>query len=82
MCKVLNEWSPDVLPLFLPLAECGCNPGGSINGIDYCSTFGECNCKAFVEADGKCAVCKDGYYDLKDANIFGCSGKLWVNCCF
>ena len=62
------------------MLECGCSRAGTNHGVNSCSTLGECKCKAFVEEGGKCTVCEDGHYGLKDENIFGCSGEL-ITCC-
>lgn len=36
---------------------------------------GKCTCKERVTSK-RCEICKDGYYALRRANAFGCSGEV------
>lgn len=35
---------------------------------------GQCHCKPNV-CSGTCSTCKDGFYNLKDHDYFGCQGE-------
>uniref|UniRef100_A0A8C9UHH5 Laminin subunit alpha 5 n=1 Tax=Serinus canaria TaxID=9135 RepID=A0A8C9UHH5_SERCA len=54
--------------------SCKCDTKGTISGITECRQGdGQCFCKANV--CGKlCSACKDGYFNMENANYFGCQG--------
>ena len=54
--------------------ECFCYRPGTTGSSKVCSTVGQCMCKPFTMGR-RCENCKDGFYDLKDTNLFGCQGR-------
>ena len=66
LLTVFNMW----------FAECTCHTPGTVNGSNVCEPDeeGYCLCKKNVEG-ARCMSCKDTYYDLREENIYGCTGK-------
>ncbi|GAB6025535.1 hypothetical protein CHUAL_011266 [Chamberlinius hualienensis] len=53
--------------------DCNCHPPGTIGGIAECDQVsGNCICKANV-GSRQCRECADGYYNLQEDNLFGCT---------
>ena len=56
-------------------SNCGCNRAGTLSGLRVCSTLsGQCTCKRHV-TKRDCSECRDGFYGLRELNLFGCYGK-------
>lgn len=54
-------------------AECSCNRSGTVGRIGSCnSKSGQCICKPSTSAR-RCDQCLDGWYNLADNNLFGCT---------
>ncbi|XP_039575088.1 laminin subunit alpha-5 isoform X1 [Passer montanus] len=54
--------------------SCKCDTKGTISGIAECRQGdGQCFCKANV-CGQFCSACKDGYFNMENANYFGCQG--------
>uniref|UniRef100_U3K7L1 Laminin subunit alpha 5 n=1 Tax=Ficedula albicollis TaxID=59894 RepID=U3K7L1_FICAL len=54
--------------------SCKCDTRGTINGITECRQGdGQCFCKANV-CGQFCSACRDGYFNMENANYFGCQG--------
>ncbi|XP_075991137.1 laminin subunit alpha isoform X2 [Anticarsia gemmatalis] len=71
----------DCKPLFWNLQEynpygcqeCECYRPGTVGGLGSCETrSGQCMCKQNV-GERQCDQCQDGYYNLDDNNMFGCT---------
>ena len=62
---------------FVLFVECTCFTAGTVNGSNVCepNEEGLCTCKKNVEGL-RCMWCKDTYYDLREDNIYGCTGDL------
>ncbi|XP_072557894.1 laminin subunit alpha-5 isoform X1 [Paramormyrops kingsleyae] len=55
-------------------SSCECNIDGIISSVAECvQSTGQCYCKPGV-CGGTCAVCKDGYFNLRSDSFFGCQG--------
>ena len=55
--------------------NCQCSKAGSMSGLKVCSKLtGQCTCKRHV-SERRCMTCKDGFYGLKELNLFGCKGE-------
>ncbi|KAL4655456.1 laminin subunit alpha-5 isoform X1 [Arapaima gigas] len=55
-------------------SSCECNTDGTLSQVAECvQNTGQCHCKPNV-CSGTCAVCKDGYFNLRNNNYFGCEG--------
>uniref|UniRef100_A0A3B3SPK2 Laminin, alpha 5 n=1 Tax=Paramormyrops kingsleyae TaxID=1676925 RepID=A0A3B3SPK2_9TELE len=55
-------------------SSCECNIDGTISSVAECvQSTGQCYCKPGV-CGGTCAVCKDGYFNLRSDSFFGCQG--------
>ncbi|XP_053315134.1 usherin [Spea bombifrons] len=51
---------------------CDCNMPGTVNGNLQCEKIGgQCYCKTHVSGR-KCDQCKDGFYDLRQGDPYGC----------
>ncbi|KAI1233485.1 hypothetical protein IHE44_0004666 [Lamprotornis superbus] len=62
---------------FLPSSprSCKCDTRGTISGITECRQGdGQCFCKASV-CGQFCSACRDGYFNMENANYFGCQGE-------
>ncbi|RUS82429.1 hypothetical protein EGW08_009817 [Elysia chlorotica] len=54
--------------------ECGCNSAGTLTDVSRCDMkTGQCVCKPYVTGRN-CDTCVKGFYDLQEANPFGCKG--------
>ncbi|XP_057256839.1 laminin subunit alpha-5 isoform X1 [Pezoporus wallicus] len=54
--------------------SCKCETRGTISGIAECQQGdGQCFCKPNV-CGQFCSTCKDGYFNMENANYFGCQG--------
>ncbi|XP_054701379.1 laminin subunit alpha-5 [Grus americana] len=54
--------------------SCKCDTKGTISGIAECQQGdGQCFCKPNV-CGQFCSACKDGYFNMENANYFGCQG--------
>uniref|UniRef100_H0ZBT3 Laminin subunit alpha 5 n=1 Tax=Taeniopygia guttata TaxID=59729 RepID=H0ZBT3_TAEGU len=54
--------------------SCKCDTKGTVSGITECRQGdGQCFCKATV-CGQFCSACKDGYFNMENANYFGCQG--------
>uniref|UniRef100_A0A8V5GE64 Uncharacterized protein n=1 Tax=Melopsittacus undulatus TaxID=13146 RepID=A0A8V5GE64_MELUD len=54
--------------------SCKCETRGTISGIAECQQAdGQCFCKPNV-CGQFCSTCKDGYFNMENANYFGCQG--------
>ncbi|KAJ8408959.1 hypothetical protein AAFF_G00239800 [Aldrovandia affinis] len=71
-CKALFwNLSPDTL---FGCSSCECNTLGTLSNVAECTqNSGQCYCKPNV-CSGMCSVCKDGYFNLRGDNYFGCQG--------
>lgn len=46
-----------------------------MSGLKMCSKLtGQCTCKRHA-SERKCMTCQDGFYGLKEVNLFGCKGE-------
>ncbi|XP_036390362.1 laminin subunit alpha-5 isoform X1 [Megalops cyprinoides] len=71
-CKPLFwNLSPDTL---YGCSSCECNTEGTLSSVAECAqSNGQCYCKPNV-CSGTCSVCKDGFFNLRGDNYFGCQG--------
>uniref|UniRef100_A0A8D2NNY2 Laminin subunit alpha 5 n=1 Tax=Zosterops lateralis melanops TaxID=1220523 RepID=A0A8D2NNY2_ZOSLA len=54
--------------------SCKCDTKGTISGVTECRQGdGQCFCKANV-CGQFCLTCRDGYFNMENANYFGCQG--------
>ncbi|RMB95824.1 hypothetical protein DUI87_27938 [Hirundo rustica rustica] len=54
--------------------SCKCDTKGTVSGIAECRQGdGQCFCKANV-CGQFCSACRDGYFNMENANYFGCQG--------
>uniref|UniRef100_A0A0P4VVW3 Laminin subunit alpha n=1 Tax=Scylla olivacea TaxID=85551 RepID=A0A0P4VVW3_SCYOL len=52
---------------------CDCHTPGTLGGMAVCDILtGQCICKPGVTSR-RCSQCRDGTYDLREENLFGCS---------
>ncbi|XP_064094479.1 laminin subunit alpha-like isoform X2 [Macrobrachium nipponense] len=53
--------------------ECKCDTSGTVGGMSSCEQkSGQCFCKPGVRSR-RCNECRDGTYNLRDDNMFGCT---------
>ncbi|XP_010149624.1 PREDICTED: laminin subunit alpha-5, partial [Eurypyga helias] len=54
--------------------SCKCDTKGTLSGIAECQQGdGQCFCKPNI-CGQFCSTCKDGYFNMENANYFGCQG--------
>ncbi|PKU36259.1 laminin subunit alpha-5 [Limosa lapponica baueri] len=57
------------------VAGCKCDTKGTISGIAECQQGdGQCFCKPNI-CGQFCSTCKDGYFNMENANYFGCQAQ-------